>query len=53
MSKTANGKWELTAVKEDGAIQSVMTTYHRTRKAAEDAAHVAREFGWATWIAKK
>ncbi len=43
-------RYELTAEKNDNGIRSIMTTYHRTRKAAEQAAWEALEFGWATWI---
>lgn len=52
MSKTTNGKYELTASKNDGEIRTVMTTFHRTRKDAELAAHVSREWGWATTISR-
>ncbi len=50
MTTTTNGKYEMTARKSADGIDSVMTEYHRTRKSAEESAHRAREFGWATWI---
>lgn len=50
MTTTKSGKYELTATKDDDGIRSVITERYRTRQAAEDAAHRAREFGWATRV---